>query len=337
MRVLLVKLTSMGDLIHALPALTDAAQAVPGVTFDWVIEKSFSEVASWHPAVNKIIPTSHRKWRKQLWQSRGEIREFLTSLRAEKYDLIIDGQSSMKSAVTTFLAKGTRCGLDKKSAREAAAAMFYQRHYAVDKDMHAIKRLRLLFAQVFGYAYQETQPDYGIANVAFPAKVQSYPQPYLMFVHNTSWLSKLWPESHWRQMISFAANEGFNVVLPWGNDFEHERAQRIAAGFANAHVLPRSSLADYAAILKGAHGAICSDTGISHMAAALNVPALTMYGPTSAKLIGTTGLNQMHHVSDFGCTNCYKYKCQFGGNTNAESACLVTITPEVIWQQFKAL
>src|SRR5579871_2592529 len=98
MHALFIKLTSMGDLIHALPALTDARQAIPGISFDWVIEKSFSEVALWHPAINKIIPTSHRKWRKNFRQSlkNQEIQQFLKSLRQQSYDIVIDGQSSLK-------------------------------------------------------------------------------------------------------------------------------------------------------------------------------------------------------------------------------------------------
>src|SRR5690349_18802194 len=120
MRVLFVKLTSMGDLIHALPALTDVKRVYPEITFDWAIEKSFSEVALWHPAIKNIITTSHRKWRKQLWTSikNGEISQTINSLRKENYDLIIDGQTSTKSAIISLLAKGPRHGLDKSSARE---------------------------------------------------------------------------------------------------------------------------------------------------------------------------------------------------------------------------
>src|ERR1700722_10307418 len=153
MNILLVKLTSMGDLIHALPAITDASQHIPTATFSWVIEKTFSEMALWHPAVKTIITTSHRKWRKKFWESckNGEIPQFLKSIREQKYDVIIDGQTSIKSAVTTLFAKGERHGLNKNSAREWIASLAYQKHYEVAKNMHAIKRLRILFSQALRY------------------------------------------------------------------------------------------------------------------------------------------------------------------------------------------
>lgn len=248
MRILFVKLTSMGDLIHALPAMTDAKNAMPNISFDWVIDKNFSEVASWHPAVKTILPTAHRRWRKEPWQSlkSGEIKQFLTSLRQQTYDLVIDGQTSTKSAVITLLSKGTRCGLDKDSAREWFASYAYQKRYFVSKELHAITRLRMLFAQALNYPFIDNQPDYGIANFAFPDVKFSLPKPYVVFVHNASWESKLWPEKYWHQLIYFAAEEKLNVLLPWGNQAEKARAERLAQGHSNAHVLPFCSLSEHA-------------------------------------------------------------------------------------------
>ena len=219
MRILFIKLTSMGDLIHALPALTDAKRAFPSIFFDWVIDKNFSEVASWHPAVKNIIPTSHRKWRKNLHLSikNGEIQQFFKSLRKEKYDLIIDGQSSMKSAIVSLLAKGKRHGLDKNSSREWLAPLAYQKKYFIDKNMHAIQRLRLLFSQILNYPYEDNQPDFGIHGHPFTTPTCNITQkPYLVFVHNASWNSKLWPEIHWHTLIDHAKQEGFQVLLPGG-------------------------------------------------------------------------------------------------------------------------
>ena len=340
MNILFVKLTSMGDLIHALPALTDASRAIPNISFDWVIDKNFSEVALWHPAVKNIIPTAHRKWRKNFYQSlkNGEISQFLTALRKEKYDLVIDGQSSLKSAIAMLLSRGPRHGLDKKSARESwVSSIAYQKTYFVDKDMHAIKRLRLLFAQILQYPYPDTQPDYGITDYPFPSLKIDLPTPYLVFVHNASWSSKLWPESHWHQLIEYAAQDGLNVLLPWGNASEKQRAEKIAAGHSNTYVLPFCTLSEQAKILKGSKGAVCSDTGLSHLAAALNVPAVTFYGSTNVKLIGTTGLHQQHLISSFPCTLCYKYDCNYGNETHTEPLCLAAIKPEIVWNSFKQI
>ncbi len=340
MRVLFVKLTSMGDLIHALPALTDAKRAIPNITFDWVIEKNFSEVASWHPAVNTIIPASHRKWKKNFWQSikNGEIKKFITSLRRQKYDLVIDGQTSSKSAVVMLLTRGLRCGLDKHSASEWIAHFAYQKKYPAGKELHAIKRLRLLFSQALNYQYDvHSQPDYGIENYPFPELKFSLPERYVVFVHNASWTSKLWIESYWHQLIDLAANDNLHVVLPWGNETEKKRAEALATEHKNAIVLPFLSLSEQATVLKRSQGAVSCDTGLSHLAAALNVPSVTLYGSTSIQLIGTTGLHQSHFVSPFECTLCYKYDCHFGGTTHNEALCMLEIKPESVWEKFKSL
>jgi len=326
----------MGDLIHALPAMTDAMRAIPGIEFDWAIDKAFAEVAQWHPAVKTIFPSSHRKWRKRLFSSikNGEIKQFIKSLRQEKYDLVIDGQTSFKSAVITLLSRGVRCGLDKQSAREWFAAYAYQKGFFVDKKLHAITRLRLLFSEVLNYQYQADQPDYGIASYPFPAVNFPLPKPYVVFVHNATWESKLWPESYWHQLIQLAADEQLTVLLPWGNTSEQARAIRLAQGHANAQVLPFCSLSEQAYILKNAAGAICCDTGLSHLAAALDVKSVTIYGPTSTALIGTTGQFQLHQEPDFACVRCYKYHCRYEKNYHPESKCMLANLPEQIWRKF---
>lgn len=337
MRVLLVKLTSMGDLIHALPAITDASRAIPGISFDWVIDKNFSEVGIWHPAVKNIITTRHRHWRKNFWQSfkNGEIPQFVKSLRREKYDLVIDGQSSTKSALVTLLSRGTRHGLDRRSASEAWVTPAYQKAYFVDKDMHAITRLRLLFSKALNYSCPDSPADYGIQNYPFPAPKFDLPSRYLVFVHNASWPSKLWPANHWRKLIELATAENFQILLPWGNNAEKQRAENICAGLSHTQVLPFCSLSEHARILKGSQGAICSDTGLCHLAAALDVPAVTLYGSTDPKLIGAIGLNQQHIMSPFSCIKCYKYECDFGNQKHMDALCFKEITPELVWRTFK--
>lgn len=336
MRVLFIKLTSMGDLIHALPAITDASRSIPGISFDWVIDKNFSEIALWHPAVKKIIPTRHRYWRKNFRQSlkNGEISQCLKLLREEKYDLVIDGQSSMKSAVVSLLSRGPRRGLDKKSASEWAASLAYQQSYSIPKEMHAIQRLRLLFSEALNYTCPQTAPDYNILSYPFPALKFDLPKPYLMFVHNASWPTKLWPENYWRRLIELAQSEGFYVLLPWGNQAEKTRAERISAGYNHAQVLPFCSLSEQARILQGAAGAICSDTGLCHLAAALNVPTITLYGPTDPDLIGTMGLNQQRILSPFSCVKCYQYKCNYGNQKHSDAVCFLELKPEAVWSAF---
>ena len=287
--------------------------------------------------VNKIIPTRHRYWRKNFRKSiaNGELWQFLKSLRAEKYDLVIDGQNSLKSALVTLLSRGPRCGLDKKTASEWPAAFAYQKSYHVPKDRHAIPRLRSLFAQALNYPCPETPHDYGINDYPFPALTFTLPEPYLVFVHNASWSSKLWPEQHWRRLIELAVGDGYHIVLPWGNAAEKSRAERIAAGYAKAQVLPFCSLSEQAQILRGSAGAICSDTGLCHLAAAMNVRSVTLYGSTDPKLIGAAGVNQRCLVSPFSCTQCYQYECNYGNQKHPDALCSLELKPETVWMAFQ--
>lgn len=337
MKILFVKLTSMGDLIHALPAMTDAMQAIPGISFDWVIDKNFSEVGTWHPAVKNVFRTDHRGWRKNFLHSikTGTISEFLKGIRETKYDFVIDGQSNFKSALIMMLARGTRCGLDKNSTREWIAHLAYQNKFHVPKSMHAIERLRQLFSMALQYPLKATNPDYGIAERDFPLPEIDLPNNYLVFVHNASWPSKLWPQDYWHQLIDIAADENFHILLPWGNAFEKQRAEELTVGHKNAQVLPFCTLSQLAGTLKNSKGAICSDTGLSHLAASLNVSAVTMYGPTSVALIGTTGQNQQHSISSFPCVECYKHECHYEKKTHEIPLCLSAIKPETVWQSFK--
>jgi len=191
-----------------------------------------------------------------------------------------------------------------------------------------------LFAEALQYPFIDNQPDYGIADYPFPKLKFDLPKRYMVFVHNASWESKLWPEHYWRELISIVAKEDLQVLLPWGNAAEKQRAEKIAAGLSNARVLPFCSLSEHATILKNSAGAICSDTGLAHLAAALNVPAVTLYGPTNEKLIGTVGLNQEHFIPDFPCLKCYKKTCQYQEHYHPEPACLSSAKPQEVWQRF---
>lgn len=341
MQALLIKLTSMGDLVQALPALTDAQQAIPDIQFDWVVDESFAEIPRWHPAVSATIETAHRRWRQALrhtWRG-GEFSAFVKTLRAKNYSAVIDAQSNLKSACATLLARGTRHGPNSQSVREYGAQFAYHRRYAIDKNQLAIERTRQLFAQVFDYPPPATAPDFGLANTPWPAPEIELPaRPYLVFVHNASWNSKSWQTGHWRQLLHMAGAAGFNVLLPWGSQQEHEQAQRIAANCAHAQVLPRLSLTQIASIFLQSCGAICVDTGLAHIAACLDIPTLTLYGPTDPALIGATGDRSKFLVAEgFACIPCYKKLCTVGDYRGPEAQCLKALTTEKVWALFTAI
>ena len=311
MRVLLVKTSSLGDVMHALPALTDAARAIQGITFDWVVEEGFAEIPTWHPAVGRVIPVAIRRWRKNIWQTikSGEWRRFKQSLRAEKYDLVIDAQGLVKSAWLTRYVNAPVAGLDKNSAREPLASRFYQRRLAVARGQHAVERLRQLFAVALGYDLPKGLGDYGLdveRLIELPRN-----KPYVLFLHGTTWDTKHWPELYWRDLALRMADKGVEVRLPWGNPAEKARAERIANGLSNAVVLPKLNLAGVARVLASASACVAVDTGLGHLAAALDVPTISLFGPTNPGLTGAYGKVQIHLASDFPCAPCLQKKCTY--------------------------
>ncbi len=336
MKVLVVKTSSLGDVIHTLPALTDAVSALPGIRFDWVVEEAFAELPSWHPAVERVIPVALRRWRRGLWTSwrAGEWRRFRSDLRAQSYEAVIDAQGLLKSAWIAWQARGPRYGLDRASAREPLAALAYQHPIAVPRERHAIERVRRLFAQALGYAVPAIEPDFGLADSPLfddadrPVERRG---PALLFLHGTTWPSKHWPLAYWAQLIDLANAQGFEVLLPWGSDAERERAENLAAHSANAWVLPRLGLAELAREFRHAAGVVGLDSGLSHLAAALGTPGVTLYGPTRADLTGVIGSRHRNLVADFPCAPCLRRFCNYRGEAAVQPACFATLTPAAVW------
>ncbi|NWA28935.1 lipopolysaccharide heptosyltransferase I [Pseudomonas gingeri] len=333
MNVLVVKLTSMGDLLHALPAISDAVKAIPNIQFDWVVDEAFAEIPRLHGAIDTVVTTAHRRWRRDLWRSikRGELVELWKKVRAKKYDVVIDAQNNLKSAVVMSFTRGLRCGMDKHSTREAFASWVCEKTFAVPREQHAVARQRQLFAQALGYPLPDSLPDFGIDQQRLPALPVVLPVPYVVFVHSTTWASKHWPERYWQQLIKLAVQAGYQVVLPWGNANEQARAIRLAEASPQAIVLPRLSITQQATMISQSAGAICVDTGLGHLTAALDKPAVHLYGPTDPALIGATGLHQRHLSAEYECAPCYRQQCKFG----ADAACFVEgMRPETVWAQF---
>jgi len=331
MRILIIKMSSLGDVIHTLPALSDAASHYPEIRFDWVVEDAFSEIPSWHPTVSEVIPINLRKWRKrpyQAWQS-GEWGRFRTLLREKYYEKIIDAQGLIKSAFIAYQAHGLRVGLNKDSAREGWASFAYQQKIAVPQGQHAVERIRQLFAKTLRYPMPNTLPNYGLANYSLTTLMPS--RPTLIFLHGTTWKTKHWPEPFWHALAQKAATTGFMVRLPWGNEAEHKRAQRIAALDTHISVMPASNLQGLAAELSTAVAAVGVDTGLAHLAAALNVPCLTLYGSTHPGLTGTYGKRQAHLRSHFSCAPCLQKKCRYTGETPVFPACFAELNVQRVW------
>ncbi|MCX9067087.1 lipopolysaccharide heptosyltransferase RfaC [Citrobacter portucalensis] len=302
MRVLIVKTSSMGDVLHTLPALTDAQQAIPGIQFDWVVEEGFAQIPSWHSAVDRVIPVAIRRWRKAWFSApiKAERKAFRDAVRLQQYDAIIDAQGLVKSAaLVTRLARGIKHGMDWSTAREPLASLFYNRKHHIAKQQHAVERTRELFTKSLGYAKPQLQGDYAIAQ-HFMNEHKADAGQYAVFLHATTRDDKHWPEANWRELIGLLNNTGIRIKLPWGAPHEEARAKRLAEGFPYVDVLPRMSLEDVARILAGAKFVVSVDTGLSHLTAALDRPNITLYGPTDPGLIGGYGKNQYTQQSHSG-------------------------------------
>ena len=182
-------------------------------------------------------------------------------------------------------------GLDRNSAREPLASRLYDRTYAVPREQHALERVRQLFAQALDYPLPQGVGDYGLNRAQLAGAVT---QPYLLFLHGTTWPSKHWPEASWRELAERMSAQGWAIRLPWGNPAEQARAERLAAGLDNAAVLPRLNLAGVAKVIAGASACVAVDTGLGHLAAALDVPSISLYGPTLPGRVGAYGRSQIH-------------------------------------------
>ncbi|QLO40718.1 lipopolysaccharide heptosyltransferase RfaC [Citrobacter freundii] len=302
MRVLIVKTSSMGDVLHTLPALTDAQRAIPGIQFDWVVEEGFAQIPSWHSAVDRVIPVAIRRWRKTWFSApiKAERKAFRDAVRLQQYDAIIDAQGLVKSAaLVTRLGRGIKHGMDWSTAREPLASLFYNCKHHIARQQHAVERTRELFAKSLGYTKPQSQGDYAIAQ-HFLNDLNANAGQYAVFLHATTRDDKHWPEANWRELIGQLHNAGIRIKLPWGAPHEEARAKRLADGFNYVDVLPRMSLEEIASVLAGAKFVVSVDTGLSHLTAALDRPNITLYGPTDPGLIGGYGKNQYAQQSQSG-------------------------------------
>ena len=288
-RVLLVKLSSLGDVIHLLPAVTDLSRARPEVGIDWAVEESFALVAAMHPAVKRVVPVSLRRLRASplspsSWGALAGTRE---ALRKGRYDWIVDAQGLIKSVVVGRLAAGPLFGYDRASIREKAAARFYDMALPVARDLHAVERCRRLLAAVFGYA-PSGEADYGIVAPGEPPAWAPRPD-YVVGLHASSKRAKRWPDPHWRSLAERLAREGIGIVYPGGSPAEREDAARLADASPGGMAAPPMTLPEAAALLARASAVVGVDTGLTHLAVALGCPTVGLYVTTEPGLTGLAG------------------------------------------------
>lgn len=334
MRVLIIKTSSMGDIVHTLPALTDAMHAIPGIIFDWVVEERFQAIPAWHPAVGRVIPIALRQWRKQgsknpinMWQA---LKRFRKILNEESYDLVIDAQGLLKSALITCCIKTPSVGYQSDCIREKLAAYFYQKNYDVPWEYHAVERIRHLFSQALYYPKPEMMPDYGVNKTRW---LENRTEPYVLFFHGTTWKNKHWPENYWKILAKLLNAQNLKIKLSWGNQEEYQRSIRIAET-CHAEILPDLTIEGLAPVIANAHAVIAVDTGLCHLASAFNIPTVALFGPTDPEKTGLLGEKQINLTANFACAPCLKRECHFKGEGYEEwPACFMTLPPYVVINQ----
>jgi heptosyltransferase-1 len=286
-RVLLVKTSSLGDVVHNLPVVSDLSANLPAAQIDWAVEETFDAIPRLHPGVRRVIPVAIRRWRGQ-WMTRkvrDEVAAFLGRLREEPYDAIIDTQGLFKSAFIARAARGRRFGLDWKSSREPLFP-FYHRTFCVPRVAHAVERNRALAARVLAYA-PPSRVDYGIGPRR--AHYPWLPQSYGLFMHGTSAVEKLWEEERWIALGRALGERSVVAVLPWGNSDERVRSERLARLIPGAVVPPWLALSELSGVLGAARYAVGVDTGLTHLAGALGVPTVGIYNATEPARTGLYG------------------------------------------------
>lgn len=295
--ILFIKTSSLGDVIHHMPALTEAKRHRPDARFSWVVEEAYAPLVRLHPDVDRVIPVAWRRWRKALLSSGtfGEIAASLRQIRAQPYDAVIDSQGLLRSALIARAARGRRHGYDSHSIRERAASLFYDVRYRVSYAQHAVDRNRIITGLALGYTPQGA-PDFGIER----ARLAGQGAPYCVLLHATARESKEWPLENWIALAKAITAKDIACALPWGTPAERARSETIAAALPNTGVREREPLDAVARLIAGARFVVGVDTGLLHVAAALGVPLVAIFVGSRPALTGPVGNGPMEVLGEHG-------------------------------------
>jgi heptosyltransferase-1 len=345
MKILVVKLSSLGDILHLFPAVSDLRRRFPDAKIDWLVEPAFAEAVTWHSAIDKVITVPLRAHKKTWWKIPSLLVKLRKQLQAEKYDVVMDAQGLLKSALMAKLAGVAVYGFAAESAREPIATMLYQKTAMLPDGLHVVEKNRELVKQLF--AAELTYPaDFGLDKFRHERLQHRYSgvfkeltgQAYIVLLHGTTWNSKYWPEEAWAELIHKLSGQGWQCLIPWGNDVERQRALRLqGAGVEQARVLPKLSLTELMDVLLHARAFVSVESGIGHLAAALEVPGIMLHGPTDPGYSGILGKACRHITSGLYCSPCFKRDCPRIESNHEVPPCQLEIDPQKVYQQCQAL
>lgn len=288
----------MGDVVHATAAANDIKRHLPDAEIHWLVEAPFAAIPQMLPAVTTVLPMAWRKWRSQLlqratWKAMGELRR---DLQRANYDVVLDLQGLIKSALWARQTGSPIAGFDEHSAREPQAAWFYKFKGAVPRDMQAVERCRRLAAVTLGYPMPEDPPDFGLRP---PAATWRPRGAYAVLIPNASRKEKLWPERFWVAVGKRLKDVGWTPLVLWGRPEEQSQAESIAAG-CEGDVPPFLRVGEMAAVLAGAQTVVGLDTGFTHLAAAIGKPTLGIYCDHEPGRAGITGPGRVASIGGKG-------------------------------------
>ena len=345
MKILVVRLSSLGDVLHLFPAISDLRRHVPNAEIHWLVEPAFSELVRWHSAIDKVITIPLRSHKKIWWKIPALLIKLRQQLRAEKYNIVLDAQGLLKSAILARLAGNAVYGFAASSTREPLASWFYKKTAKVPNGIHVIEKNRQLVKAIF--AADIAHPaDFGLERfrrqqlqVELPESINEFTKrPYIVLLHGTTWNSKYWPEPYWKELIGLLEQQGWHCLLPWGNEDERLRAHRLLeAGNGHSQVLPKLALAELAGVLLRARAFISVETGIGHLAAVLDVPGVMLHGPTDPSYSGIMGTRCRHITSGIYCSPCFLRNCPRIQTRLEVPPCQQAIRPSRVFNECLAL
>jgi heptosyltransferase-1 len=284
LNILLVRVSSLGDVLHNLPMVADIARHFPDANIDWVVEEGFVSLVRLNARVRTIIPFALRRWRKSLGkpETRAEIRQFFRTLRAQQYDYVFDTQGLLKTGIIMGAARvakgGRKVGMangSEGSGYEGISRIFHHVSIPTDPRTHAVARGRIVAGAALGYAV-DTPADFGLPQTAAEAPRPDWmPPAYAVFFHGTARDAKKWAPANWVALGQALAP--MTILLPWGSPKEKAQAEQLAAGLPNARLLPKLSMADAVMLARRADLVIGVDTGLTHIAAAFVRPTVEIY------------------------------------------------------------
>jgi len=292
LKILIVKLSSLGDVVHAMPAVQDLAQAFPHAQIDWVVERGFAPLVRRCKGVHRVIPCELRRWRKNMFyaETRKAWQLFKDDLRQDEYDAVIDLQGLTKSALVSWMARLSHFGKRYAMANQTAGSSYeaptrWVAHTAIalPQHSHAVSRSRDLCALAFGYSLPTVvsyglvaQMDKALEAIKYVA-LKTGSRGVVALVHGTSRTDKKWPLAHWRELATRLNTSGFGVVVLHGSDAEEQVSHEMVQGHRHAQIWPRMALDALTDSLAHCVGVVGVDSGLSHIGVALNLAHVQIY------------------------------------------------------------